>query len=332
MDYNYHGGEIKDSIKYDYSVNINPLGMPDYVKGAIISGIDSYITYPDRRCVRLRELIASREEVAAGNVLCGNGASELIMAMMHAFDGKVAVMEPTFSGYERAAIATGHDICYYRSIGDVDHSADIIFICNPGNPTGEIIERDELIAVVRKAKEQGVKVIIDECFIDFTHEESMSKLVDSLDNLIVLKALTKFYGMAGVRLGYICASHSICEQVSSHLPEWNVSAIAEVAGVAAYSSGMDEWKDRTLTLIDKEREYMLLELKSMGIKVSDSKANFILCESEIPMYDRLLSQGILIRDCSNFRTLDGSYFRVCVGKHESNQILLDAIRGQLWQK
>lgn len=332
MDYNFHGGEIKESIKYDYSVNINPLGMPDYVREAILSGIDSYIVYPDRRSVRLRELIASREKIATEDVLCGNGASELIMAMMHAFTGKVAVMEPTFSGYERAAMSAGHDISYYQSIRDIDYGADIIFICNPNNPTGEVIGHNELIEVVRKADKQGAKVIIDECFIDFTHEESMAGLVDSLDNLIVLKALTKFYGMAGVRLGYICASRSICEQVGRHLPEWNVSAIAEVAGVAAYSNGMDEWKDRTLALIDHEREYMLLELKSMEITVSDSKANYILCRSDIPVYDMLLSQGLLVRDCSNFRTLDSSYFRVCVGNHESNQILLDAIRGQLWQK
>lgn len=342
MDYNFHGGEIKEKIKYDFSVNINPLGMPNYVKNAIAENVDLFSKYPDRFCSNLRQVIANYESVNVDQVICGNGASELLMAIC-AYKScgqniNAIIAAPTFSGYERSVNAYSGNIEYYKDHDEIiqilesnksqEEIGNLIFICNPNNPTGEIVKREKLIDTLEVAKRQNVLVVADECFIDFTHEKSLADMVDSYDNLIVLKAFTKFYAMAGVRLGYICANEKVCEGIASFLPEWNVSTVAQVAGVAAIEDKekAKSWKQNTLEIIDTEREYLIHELRKIGIEVSDSKANYILCKSNCcDLYNKLLSLGILVRDCSNFKELNSSYIRICVSSHERNKILIEAI-------
>ena len=353
---NCHGGEVKDKIKYDFSVNVNPLGMPDYVRQAILESIDSLCKYPDRLCTDLRNCIARHEGIKANQVLCGNGASELIMAIC-AFlanekislktHGRInaLIQAPTFSGYERAVKAYGGEAVYYRSLDEAitilkdrikksgqrieAEPIDIIFICNPNNPTGETANRNELIQILDIAKLNNILVFIDECFIDFTHEESLVCKAD-YDNLIVLKAFTKFYALAGARLGFICSSSELCDKISKYLPEWNVSAVAQAAGIAALldKERTVKWKQATLGLVDEERSYLVNSLQSLGFKVSASKANFLLCESgDLNIYEKLKSAGILVRDCGNFNGLNSSYIRICVSTHEKNEILINTLKG-----
>lgn len=355
---NRHGGEIKDKIEYDFSVNINPLGMPDYVKQAIAESIDSLCEYPDRLCTDLKKCIAEYEGVNDDRVLCGNGASELIMAIC-AFAAnekkaqsstgnragiKALIQAPAFSGYERAVKSYGGEVTYYRNCDEAiailesmheriaygceTKDIDMIFICNPNNPTGEAVKKQELINILDIAKKNNMLVVVDECFTDFTHEES---IVDKngYDNLVVLKAFTKFYALAGVRLGYICAVQELCEKIAKYLPEWNVSTIAQSAGLAALSDSERTviWKQDTLELIDAERAYLSNELKKLGFWVSDSKANFLLCKSEdSDIFEKLRNVGILVRDCGNFNGLDSSYIRICVSTHEKNEKLINAIK------
>ena len=359
---NRHGGEIKDKIEYDFSVNVNPLGMPDYVKKAIVESIDSLCEYPDRLCTELRNSIAKHEGIDANQILCGNGASELIMAVcafaanefttqnesigvtMPARRMTALVQAPTFSGYERAVKAYGGEVVYYRNYNEaiaiIENSTEnavakrkandinIIFICNPNNPTGEVVNKKEFIKLLDIAKDKNILVVVDECFIDFTHEES---LVDQTgyDNLIVVKAFTKFYALAGVRLGFICARQELCERIANYLPEWNVSTIAQLAGRVALSDeeSADRWKKDTLKLIDVERAYLIDKLTALGFEVSDSKANFLLCKSkDSDIWEKLRNVGILVRDCGNFNGLNSSYIRICVSTHEKNEILINALK------
>lgn len=343
---NRHGGEIKDKIEYDFSVNVNPLGMPDYVKKAIVESIDSLCDYPDRLCTELRNSIAKHEGMDANQILCGNGASELIMAVCAFVSNKMTalVQAPTFSGYERAVKAYGGEVVYYRdyneAIAIIENSTEnaaakrkandinIIFICNPNNPTGEVVNKKELIKLLDIAKDKNILVVVDECFIDFTHEES---LVDQTgyENLIVVKAFTKFYALAGVRLGFICARQELCEKIANYLPEWNVSTIAQLAGRVALSDEerADRWKKDTLKLIDAERAYLTDKLTALGFEVSDSKANFLLCKSkDSDIWEKLRNAGILVRDCGNFNGLNSSYIRICVSMHEKNEILINALK------
>ena len=353
---NHHGGEIKEKIKYDFSVNVNPLGMPYYVKNAIVDGIDMLCEYPDRCYVNLKNSIAEYEGIKPDQILCGNGASELIMAicafvsnkkMLNYSDGNglkrqsrisALIQSPTFSGYERAIKAYGGDAVYYRNYDEVisfiednteNLGIDIIFICNPNNPTGEVINKARLAHLMDIAKKKNIFVVLDECFIDFTHEESLVSQ-NSYDNLIVLKAFTKFYALAGVRLGYICMAKEVCERISDFLPEWNVSTVAQLAGVAAISDKKraSKWKEDTIHLIDEERSYLTKELIELGFEVSDSKANYLLCKSEdSKLWEKLRAIGILVRDCGNFSGLNSSYIRICVSTHEKNEILISAIKG-----
>lgn len=348
----YHGGEIKEKIEYDFSVNINPLGMPEYVKDAIYESvrladspvtnhINSLCSYPDRHCSELRQKIACIENVDASEILCGNGASELIMAVcaysaVSKAEGHIHALmaAPTFSGYERAVKAYGGEVDYYKDCDDLKSilkdgaTPDLLFICNPNNPTGEAADGTVLSQIIEMAASKNILVVVDECFIDFTHEESLTGFINGHDKLIVLKAFTKFYAMAGIRLGYMCASDKLCEKIAGCLPEWNVSGLAQVAGCAAYESidKVENWKQKTLDLVDKEREFLLHELA--GMVVADSKANFLLCKcDDKDICSKLQDIGILVRDCGNFNGLDSSYFRICVSTHENNEKLINALKG-----
>lgn len=343
MDYYFHGGEIEANIKYDFSVNTNPLGMPDYVEKVISKNVDLYSKYPDRKCCDLKEAIASHEPTEVNQIVCGNGASELLMAICASMskDKKInaLIMAPTFSGYERAVKIYGGKVSYYKSYNELymllennkssDEKINLLFICNPNNPTGEVIENTELKNIIDTTNKSKVLTVVDECFIDFTHEKSVVDFIDDYDNLIVLKAFTKFYSMAGIRLGYICANKKVCEEIEQYLPEWNVSTIAQAAGINAINDRekFKTWKQKTLEIIDGERKYLSKELIKIGFEVSDSKANYILCKSNCcDLYNRLLDFGILVRDCSNFNGLNNSYIRICVSTHERNKVLIDAIQ------
>ena len=269
----YHGGEIKEKIAYDFSVNVHPWGMPDYVKTAILESVDSLSEYPDRFCLALREQIGQQEGLATEQILCGNGASELLMAICAAFSQgkrlKAVVGVPTFSGYERAVKAFGGtvQVVPYENIygkgygkGTFDFEKELfscekgdfngenmIFLCNPNNPTGEVMEKNAMLQLVEEAEKRNTYVVVDECFLPFTKEDSVVNYVNQYSNLIVLKAFTKYYGLAGVRLGYICATQAICDRISKFLPEWNVSAVAQKAGIAALQDKekLETWKRNT---------------------------------------------------------------------------------------
>lgn len=369
MDLDFHGGEITEQIEYDFSVNIHPCGMPECAKKVLVDYVEAFSKYPDRNCTELRKFLAEDEGVLEGQVLCGNGASELLMAVC-AYVAKhdvrkkanpnvkgntnknasfqALLMEPTFSGYERCVTAYGGVAQYYHDVKEIENilhfsndnqnnmhrldsenKTDLIFICNPNNPTGEIIGRDDIEHIVEVAEQSDTTVVIDECFIDFTHEKSCVSLTDKYSNLIVIKAFTKYYGMAGVRLGYLCASVQLVEEISHFLPEWNVSGIAQLMGIAICKDNdfKKEWKNNTLELIDKERDYLVDELTKLGFVCSTSKANFILLKSPVAnLYEALLKKKILVRNCSNFNTLSDDYVRICVSAHEQNEYLINCIK------
>ena len=181
MEKQIHGGNIYDKeVSLDFSVNINPLGMPDGVQEAILNDISGYETYPDIRYTALREAIAGKERVQAERILCGNGASELIMAVVRAVrPDKCAVAAPSFSGYERAVSAYGAETEYYKldeknefGYADVcgqlkDMDIQMCFICNPNNPTGNLIPEDVLVNILDICRDRNIVVVADECFLRF---------------------------------------------------------------------------------------------------------------------------------------------------------------------
>lgn len=322
-----HGGDIyRNSVRLDFSVNTNPLGISEKVKNAVLNSANCFDVYPDMEYTSLRNAIAEHEGVSVKNVVCSNGAAEMIFAAVRAVMPKRALLiAPTFSEYERALISVGCEIEYYTLTEENGFciksnflerlsGIDMVFICNPNNPTGSIAEKTMMEKTVQICAENNIVCVVDECFMDLAHGYSMKGI------LPVIKAFTKTYAMAGLRLGYMIGDTKFCGDIKKQLPAWNVSAAALSAGLAAVSD--EEYLIKSREIIKAEREYLSTELKMLGFKVFKSETNFMLIKGARGIGKALLDRGILIRCCDNFRGLDGSFYRIAVKKHEENAELI----------
>ena len=190
------------------------------------------------------------------------------------------------------------------------------------------MKKVDMLNIVDKCKENNVVLVVDECFIDFLKDEeeySVSSYITQYDNLIILKAFTKIYAMAGIRLGYMmCSNMDNVNKINNIGQPWSVSTVASKCGVAALKEV--DYVKRTKEYIKDNREYLIKELRGLGYKVFESKANFILFKTKnTEIKDKLEEYGILIRSCSNYRNLDKEYFRIAVKSHENNKYLIDCL-------
>lgn len=341
-------GIEKDKI-IDFSSNINPLGMPDSVKEAAINSIYSSHKYPD---INSRELIcgiSKAEGVPAEWIFPSNGAAEAIYRIVQylkslkssaCFNGLVTA--PSFSEYENALKASGAKVVYYNlmeeqnfEISDgikdcINREIKIVFLCNPNNPTGQLTDKETMEGIIRHCKYTGTIAVIDECFLDFTEnkqELSSVNLLGKYDNLVVLKAFTKIYAMPGIRLGYcMCSDKGLIGGLKSSGPPWNVSSIAQCAGIAALDE--KEYVAKSIVYVKEQRNYLKEELKKLNVKVYDSYANYILfrLRENIDLKEELLKRYILIRSCSNYKNLDESYYRIAVRTERENQLFIKAMK------
>lgn len=340
MQYYDHGGDIYSYHRplLDFSANINPLGYPPGLKEALVENLDNFRRYPDPQCRKLRQAIAAHHNITADQVLCGNGASDLIYRICACFrQAKTLVTAPTFSEYKRAVRVYGGYIHEHRlredECFDVDESilsvitedVHLIFLCSPGNPTGRIISFPLLHEVIKRCQQVGAFLVLDECFLDFTSGRSMISLMDKYPNLLILRAFTKIYAMAGLRLGYLLSSdRDLLERIAAFGAAWSVSGPAQTAGLAALRA--NNWTEKTRIYVQKEREFMQNELSRFGLNVFSGDANYLLLKSEIPLFNRLLDKGILVRDCRNFTGLSDLFIRVNIQTRENNLKLLAALK------
>ena len=341
MEKQIHGGNIYDKeVSLDFSVNINPLGMPDGVQDAILNNISGYETYPDIRYTALREAVAGKERVQAERILCGNGASELIMAVVRAVrPDKCAVAAPSFSGYERAVSAYGAETEYYKldeknGFGYADACSQLkdmdiqmCFICNPNNPTGITIPQDLLEEILEICAMQGIFMVVDECFLDFVKDPEKHTLKGKLEKypgLFILKAFTKRYAIPGVRLGYgFCSDRKVLDRMEAVTQPWNVSTMAQQAGMAALKES--EYVEAGRQIIFRESAWMKEKMRQVGLTVYPSEANYIFFYGPEDLFERCVAKGILIRDCSNYLGLKKGYYRVAVKLHEQNEKLIEVL-------
>ena len=320
------GGEIyNNKVNMDFSVNINPLGIPHSVKEAMSDALSYADRYPDMACSGLKKAISEYFtqqscSIQSEDVIPGNGASELFMAIAHAIKPKKAVLlAPGFFGYEHVLRAVGCDIGYFLLDEQSDFSpaarldalmdmltddTDIFFIANPNNPTGYLADSTFMKQIIGHCKEKHIYVVADECFIGFCEKNySVLSLLCDYDNLIVVRAIR--------------------QKVQRNLPEWNVSVLAQMAGEACIRES--EYIKETASYVSRQRRLLSDGLKKLGFKVYKSDADFILFYSKLPLYDILLNKGILIRDCSNYVGLSEGYFRVAVKTFDENVRLLKVI-------
>ncbi len=335
-----HGG---DSCRYqnviDFSANINPLGIQLSVKKAVQESIESLTSYPDPYCCKLREALEQFYNIPKDYVICGNGASDLIYRAVFALKPQRAVLiSPCFSEYEQALQMTDTDIDYYNVkkkdfllkedfLAMLTKEIDIVVLCNPNNPTGTLIEPDLMVQILEKCRQEHIFLLMDECFLEFCKEEkkySLLPLCKTEKNIFVLRAFTKIYAIPSVRLGYgICSDKKLIEKMYLAGADWNVSGVAQMAGIAALKE--TEYISQSIKYIQKEREYIYQKLNQLNITFYPSEANYILIKSEINLKEKLLKEHILIRDCSNYKNLERGYYRIAVKKHEENELLISKL-------
>ncbi len=334
-----HGGDIyeKPGINLDFSINVNPLGMPDEIKEAVIQDIDSYSRYPDPHCRDLRKALAEHHKIKKDQILCGNGAADCIFRICAAKKpNKVLVLAPTFSEYERPVQLFGGRIFEYALDPQKDfllsadflealtEDLDMVFLCNPNNPTGRLVPKGLMEQIAKRCQARDITLVIDECFLPLSSGTSMIDQLESYSNLLILRAFTKLYAMAGLRLGYLLGAAKNIQEIEGFGAEWSVSIPAQTAGISALSLE-PEWSDQTNHFILEERDWMIERLKGLGAKVYPSETNFILLSHEVDLFEKLKEQGILVRNCANFTGLDESFIRIGLKTRGDNEKLIQGI-------
>ncbi|MCR4772408.1 MAG: aminotransferase class I/II-fold pyridoxal phosphate-dependent enzyme [Oscillospiraceae bacterium] len=335
-----HGGDAgREETMLDLSANINPLGTPEAVIKAAAGALAHSDRYPDPCCRALVGAISASEEVPAEHILCGNGASELIYAFCAAAGpGTALEFAPTFSEYSSALELNGcrverhyltEENAFLPDASFLDHIGRLrpgaVFVCNPNNPTGRLVPRPLLYEIYSLCRSLGIRLFVDECFLDLSDSrEGMKKLSGEYPGLFILKAFTKNYGMAGLRLGYcICSDTALLARMAELTPPWNVSAPAQAAGEAALRETEHVAKAREL--IRSERAYLSSALEARGLSVIPSEANFLLFRGPEKLGGKLLAHGVALRDCSNFPGLSPGWYRTAVRGREENLRFISAL-------
>ena len=346
-----HGGNIYYySEKYgitseeflDFSASINPLGAPKAALKAIRDALPLLVNYPDPSVSELKEAVSEETGVGVESLLAGNGSTELIYLLPRFFRPKTAlVLAPTFSDYGRSLALSGCAVRHFGlreedgfmpDIARLEKAAagvDMLILCNPNNPTGALVDRDGLSRLVGALIKAGKQVVIDEAFIEYAPGESLIGEAAAKRGLVVLRNFTKFYGMPGLRLGYLSAHPSVAKKLEEAKEPWSVNTLAVKAAVAALSD--KGFARKSLRVFRDEKAFMPGALGNIGgLKVFPSSANFFLVR--LPeaaeagsLSGQLAEKGILIRDCSNFRGLDGRFARLAIRTRAENERLVAAL-------
>lgn len=351
-----HGGNIEElSRKFnldkekliDFSANINPLGVNEKVKKAIINALDKVEKYPDITYYNLKSDISNFEGINYNNLVLGNGAAEIIFNLVRAVSPKkVLIPAPTFSEYEEASLSINSSIEYYylkeeknwnideEILGLINEDIDIVFICNPNNPTGVITKKEMLLNIIEKAKETKTIVAIDESFLDFvkdSHKYSLVSLLKDYDNIFIIKSLTKLFAIPGIRIGYGMSSNvDIINKIQAISVPWNINILAEVAAIT--SLGDKKYISKSIAYIEEEKNYLYKELcKFNDINVFEPSVNFIMFKilKDIDLKYELMKENVIIRSCSNYNGLNENYYRIAVRTRKENEVFLGTLRKML---
>ena len=338
MDRNFnHGGQVYDSdgqvdFKLDFSANINPLGLPFSVLQALIENLDGVIHYPDPSASELKKALSERYDVPIKNLVLLNGAAEFFYLYFNVTrPARVLIPVPSFSEYEKAALAAGATVEYFYlreesnfelDVDKITGNFDCVIIGRPNNPTGNIISLDAL-----KKISQKFNVVIDESFIDFLQIESARKLVN--EKISVVQSLTKIFAIPGLRLGFAVVDEVLARRLNFAKDVWNVNFLAQKAGVAALND--EQYLRDTRAWLEVEKNYFVLKLRELpDVKVFEPTVNFVLIKfssKEIAnsVIERLRADKILVRSCANFAGLDERFLRLAIRTRAENNLLITAL-------
>lgn len=354
-----HGGEVwkifkeyKKSPKeiLDFSTNINPLGCSPKVIKAIKNNLWQIPIYPDEDCLNLKNEIANYEgQIKPNNIILGNGSTELIYLFTDTFiknKDEAIIPIPTFEEYAYAVkkangkivnvkIWFKHGFFPKKVLNKITQRTKMIFLCNPNNPTGNLIDKESILEILEETDERNIFLFLDETFMDFVNKEkrySLSKMVKKYQNLFILKSFTKSFGLTGLRLGYGIACRELIESLSRNKIPWSVNSLALVAGIAALKDL--KFLRKAQRIVRNERIFLIEALKKLKkIEVFPTDANFVLLNikntglKSYEIKEKLLKDyNILIRDCSNFKGLNEYYIRIAIKTHKDNMKIVNAFK------
>lgn len=341
-----HGGIYSVNprlVRLDCSSNINPLGPPKKAIAAIKMNANYLVqTYPDPDCMELKKSLSMYLEIDPEWINVGNGAIEIIHWFAHSTSirGRVVVPAPTFCEYEIASQKVGAEVIFVPlhnfdlDVGKIIEKAKgahAVFLCNPNNPTGMLATK-QILKIIKNV-DSSTRILLDECFIELTDKPDANTLVEQIsefDNLVILRSLTKSFGLAGLRIGYSVCNPSLARKLSTNKIAWNVNGLAQAAGVAALFE-KKRYLSKARAVLKKERRFLhnnIERLDSFHPLKSDS--NFFLVHlkgrNSTDFRDRLLQRcGVLVRDCSTFTGMGTQYIRIAIKKHNENMLLLKAL-------
>jgi threonine-phosphate decarboxylase len=354
---NIHGGDTdvvsrlygidKADIK-NFSGNVNPLGLPQSVRDAIINNPDVITGYPDVSYVELRAAIAEYTGTDSENIIVGNGSTELISGFIKTVSPKKAVIvSPAYSEYQREIELTGGSVVLFELEESEDFKLntdklkkaltsdiDLLVICNPNNPTGSYVSEEQASEILTHCEQNGIYTMIDETYIEFADEDvkiSAVPLADKFKKLFITRGTSKFFACPGLRLGYgICSDKDIISKINTKKDPWSVNSFAELCGKTMFTD--TEFEKKTKAFITGERNKIKTELsKWKNIKLYDTQSNFFLFKllrddiTSSQIFENLIRDGLLVRDASDFPYLGESFIRFCILLPEDNSRLINKL-------
>ena len=346
-----HGANVDNMAKkfgknendiIDFSSNVNPHIISDLGK-YVLEGLEKSRSYPDINYTNLRNNISDYIKVDSELIIPGNGATEIIYLLMKSIKRRLAILNPTFSEYGRGAKLNNLEIIDFHLKEENNFSIDLdeiqknmdkfdsLFVCNPNNPNGKVKDLNELLDLMI---ENDKLLIVDETFMEFVGEEEKYSLINKIEqtpNLFILKAVTKFFGMPGLRLGYgVTSNKQIINNIYEYKEPWTINSFAE--NLSNYLFKDKEYINGSKDYYINERKFMIEELRKISrLKVYDTDTNFVLIKLDDDEANSLKLElfekyNILIRDASNFIGLDKSYIRVAIKSHNDNKVLIESLR------
>lgn len=325
----------------DFSANVSPLGLPQGVADAIVAALPTADRYPDPLCRELRTALSRAEQLPEPWILCGNGAADLIYRLVWTLKPRRALLPaPTFAEYAAALESVGCEVkrktlheaddfaVTEAFVQAVNQSIDLVFLCQPNNPTGQITPPELVQRLVRRCADCGAVLVVDECFLDFLQQRdalTAKPLLQTAPNLVILKAFTKLYAMAGVRLGYaLCANTALLAKMQAAGQPWGVSSLAQAAGAAALRE--TAYADAVRALIADQRPRLAAGLRALGLQVIEGSANYLLFCAPETLGAALQQRGVCLRSCGNYPGLSAGWYRTAVRTAPENEQLLQTMR------
>ncbi len=356
-----HGGDVwgfsrKFNIPLekvlDFSGPINFLGPSPKAIEAIKEFAKLVRFYPDPNPMDLRQEIAAYvgQGVSAENIILGNGSIELIYMITEAFQHpfKAVIPVPSFSEYEKAVLRVGGDVVFVQLPFNfaletenvkkaITDDTKIVYICNPHSPSGTLYSRASILDLAEFCQKKGIIVSVDENYIEFAdkgQEATVAAFTKKYENLFVIRSVTKFYGMPGIRFGYAIAAESLIDQLQTVRQPWSINGLAGCATLSAFSD--KEFIENTKQTIMREKTQLAKMIMEIGgLHVFPSETNFLLVKITSPkitsteLREELGKEGLLIRDCCTFVGLDNTYFRLTVRSAQDNLRLVKALREKI---